>query len=232
MRRLSRLPVVLMPALLGALLLFHFGMTVAYLTPLNPAKLRVHHWITGYMQPFFIQNWHLFAPDPVKDTRVLMVSCRLRQPDGTLTETPWADISTPFRQARYLNRFTPADRLDRPQSSAVHTIFNRDETLTTLQAHRTEEASDYNEMVDELSKADERQREDGRLLLTRIGSAHCDRLYGVGTSEAVRVRIAVLRFPRFSERHKPDSEGDLSYILLDWEPYQFVSPLIAAEVSE
>lgn len=213
-------------------LVVHFGFTIAYIAPINPVKLRIYGVIVSYMHPFFVQNWHLFAPDPVKDTRVLTVACRLRQPDGSTTVTDWADISTPFRQARYINRFTPADRMDRPQSSAVHAIFNRDETLTMLQKHRTNEDSEYNAMVDELVEADAQERKNGVLLLNRIASAHCDRLYGQGRTEAVRVRIAVLRFPRFSERYLPDAAGELSYITMDWAPYQVVAPIVNMEGSQ
>src|SRR3712207_5577325 len=107
---------ILVPGLLGLVLLCHFGMTLAFLMPLNPTKVRIQHHVGAYMQPFFVQDWHLFAPDPVKDTRVLTVACQLRQPDGTYRVTDWADVSTPLRQARQRNRFSPADRLDRPQS--------------------------------------------------------------------------------------------------------------------
>ncbi len=232
MQRLSRWVVNLFPVALLLMLAVHFGFTVAYLTPLNPVKLRIYDVILAYMHPFFVQNWHLFAPDPVKDTRVLTVACRLKQPDGRTVVTDWVDISTPFRQARYRNRFTPADRLDRPQSSAVHAIFNRDEMLATLLKHRTKEPSEYNELVDELAQIDARERQNGVLLLNRIASAHCDRLYGRGRTEAVRVRIVILRFPRFSQRHLPDEAGELSYILLDWAPYQDVAPLVLGEVTK
>jgi Family of unknown function (DUF5819) len=231
MRVPSQLTLISLLAIVTLGVIFHFAMTLAYLIPLNPLKLRYHHLIVGYMHPFFIQNWQLFAPDPVKDTRVLVIACRLRQPDGTLTETAWIDISAPFRQARARNRFTPADRLERPQSSAVHIVFHRDEILTTLEERRTEGDTEYNKVVEQLTEAEKRQREEGYLVLNRIASAHCDHLYGRGRTAEVRVRIAILRFPRFSERHRPDSEGKLGYVALDWAPYQPVAPLSAIEVT-
>jgi hypothetical protein len=214
-----------MLAILTAVLVFHFTMTLMYLTPFNPLKLRFYPLIISYMHPFFIQNWQLFAPNPVKHTRRLVVACRLRQSDGTLSETPWVDVSEPFDQARAHSRFAPANRLERPQSSTIHLIFNRDEMLTTLEEHRTEENTEYNKLVDQLKEAEEHQREDAYIVLNRIASAHCDHLYGGGRTAEVRVRIAVLRFPRFSERHRPDSEGKVSQIALEWAPYQPVAPL-------
>jgi hypothetical protein len=225
MRTLPRLTLALLPALLGLALAFHFAMTLAYLTPLNPLKLRFYQPVTAYMQPFFVQNWHLFAPDPIRDTRVLTVACRLRQPDGTVAETGWADVSTPFRRARQANRFTPADRMDRPQSGAVHAVFNRDETLMVLQKHRRDEDPDYDRLLEELGRAEGRQREEALTVLNRIASAHCDRLYGPDRTVEVRPRVVVLQFPRFSDRDRPDSDGELTYQLLDWAPYQRVAPL-------
>jgi hypothetical protein len=227
MRLLPRLTLALLPALLGAALAFHFATTLAYLTPLNPWKLSFYQLVNSYMHPLFVQNWHLFAPDPVRDTRVLTVSCRLRQPDGSLIETPWVDVSTPFRQARQANRITPADRMDRPQSSAMHALFSRDETLLLLQKHRRDEDADsgYDRLLEELGRGEARQREGALTVLNRIASAHCDSLHGAGRTVEVRPRIVVLQYPRFSERHRPDADGELTYHLLDWAPYQAVAPL-------
>jgi hypothetical protein len=227
MRWLPRLTLALLPLVLGGALAFHFAMTLAYLTPLNPLKLALQQPVLAYMQPFFAQNWHLFAPDPVRDSRVLTVSCRLRQPDGGLVETPWADVSTPLRQAKQANRFSPADRLERPQSGAVHAIFSQDETLQVLQKHRREDDPEFDRLLEGLGRADQRQREEGLTVINRIASAHCDRLYGAGRTVEVRPRIVVLQFPRFSERLRPDEDGQLTYHLLDWAPYQPVAPLAA-----
>jgi hypothetical protein len=227
MHPVPRLTLALLPALLASALALHFALTLAYLTPLNPLKLAFHQSVSAYMQPFFVQNWHLFAPDPVRETHVLTVACRLRQPDGTLTETGWVDVSSPFRRARQANRFTPADRMDRPQASAMHTLVSRDETLLLLQKHRRDDEPDpaFDLLLEELGRGESRQREEALTLINRIASAHCDYLHGPGRTTDVRPRIVVLRFPRFSERHRPDADGQLTYHLLDWAPHQAVAPM-------
>ena len=45
---------------------------------------------------------------------------------------------------------------------------------------------------------------------------------------AVRMRLAVLKFPRFSRRDLPDAKGELTYYDFDWARYQPVAPLEAA----
>ena len=225
MHRLSRITVTVFPALLTLVLMFHFLMTLAYLTPLNPIKLYFQQANLAYMQPFFLQNWQLFAPNPVRDTRVLMVSCRIRDTDGTMTTTEWSDISTPLREASYDNRLVPADRLERLQTGATRIIFGQDEILVELQEHRSEADDEFNKMIDELAQEDEENRQAAIVVLNRIGSAQCDRLYGEDRTEEVRIRVALLEFPRFSQRHLPNEEGELSYVLFDWAPYERVAPM-------
>jgi hypothetical protein len=115
--------------------------------------------------------------------------------------------------------------MDRPQSGAVHAVYNRDETLTVLQKHRRDGDPEYDRLLEELGRAEGRHREEALTLLNRIASAHCDRLYGPDRTTDVRTRIVVLQFPRFSDRHRPDGDGELTYHLLDWAPYQRVAPL-------
>jgi hypothetical protein len=95
MRRSSHLALMFMPVSLALALLIHFGMTLAYLTPINPLKLRFARLIDGYMNPLFQQNWRLFAPEPLSDTRIIMAACRVRKEDGGTVETGWNDITTP-----------------------------------------------------------------------------------------------------------------------------------------
>lgn len=232
MRRLATFLPGILPAVLAVVLIGHFGMTLAYLTPFNPIKMRFFSTIYAYMHPLFSQDWHLFAPDPIRDSRVLTISCRLRQATGETIDTAWADISTPRLEEHYRNRFAPADRLDRPTSNAMQQLFETNELTILLDKHRPPDNPEYNKTVDELTKADEQGREHSRNMMNRIASAHCDQLYGYGRTEAVRTRIVFLQFPRFSKRHMPDSAGEFSEVILDWAPYQAVAPLMSEEASE
>ncbi|XXX78200.1 DUF5819 family protein [Sorangium sp. So ce134] len=231
------------PALLAAALCFHFAMTLSYLTPQNPLKLRFARLIDGYMNPFFQQNWHLFAPDPITDTRLLMVACRLRRPDGGTTETEWTDITTPYWEAHLENRLGPATRVGRSVTGAARLIYSADPTSLQM-AKKLEERrarpqpggggpEPPEEQVVDLLRGEVKKEQDagfqlGKSVLERAGSAHCDSLYGPDRTAAVRMRMAVLRFPRFSRRDLPDAKGELSYYDLDWAPYQRVAPLEAA----
>ena len=60
-----RHPSTTLAGLLAIVLGLHFVITLIYLMPLNPIKLRLAPLITGYMQPFFAQDWRFFAPEPI-----------------------------------------------------------------------------------------------------------------------------------------------------------------------
>ncbi|WP_437586174.1 DUF5819 family protein [Sorangium sp. So ce1000] len=244
MRRFLRVLSTSAPALLAAALCFHFAMTLSYLTPQNPLQLRFARLISGYMNPLFQQNWHLFAPDPISDTRLLMVACRLREPDGSTTETGWTDITTPYWEGHLENRLGPATRLGRSVTGAARMIYTADPTSLQItkkleqrrvRAQAGEGAPEDPEghVVDalrgEVKKEQDAAYQLGKSVLERAGSAHCDSLYGPNRTVAVRMRMAVLRFPRFSRRDLPDSKGDMTYYDLDWAPYQSVAPLSVAE---
>lgn len=208
------------------LFIFHFGITLVHLTPLSPAKLRVMPSVSSYINPFFSQDWHLFAPDPVRDSQVIVVNCRVIQPDGSTVEMGWSDISTPFREATYRNRFSSADYITKLHSAITHAYLTPgSELLHTFVEKRTDEESDYNKLVDYMSEDRTADLDRAVKYLNRIASAHCDRLYAVGQTKEVRVRIVGLAYPRFSERFKADEDGDYSFYDLAWVPYEYVAPI-------
>ncbi|WP_433933507.1 DUF5819 family protein [Sorangium cellulosum] len=243
MRRFLRVLSTSAPALLGAALCFHFAMTLAYLTPQNPLKLRFARLIDGYMNPLLQQNWHLFAPDPITDTRLLMVACRLRAPDGSTTETGWTDITTPYWEAHLENRLGPATRVGRSVTGAARLIYSADPASLQMAKKLDErraralqggggpdapEEQEVDRLRDQVKREQDAGSRLGQIVLTRAGSAHCDSLYGPNRTTAVRMRMAVLRFPRFSRRDLPDARGEMAYCDLDWAPYQPVAPLEVA----
>jgi len=49
-----------------------------------------HKW---WIYPFFEQNWALFAPDPMSENFRVQAQSRVRNPDGTATESAWTDLT-------------------------------------------------------------------------------------------------------------------------------------------
>jgi hypothetical protein len=46
---------------------------------------------TAYVDPYFTQNWRLFAPNPVAEDRNLLFQGAYRAADGSVVETEWVD---------------------------------------------------------------------------------------------------------------------------------------------
>jgi hypothetical protein len=65
------------------------------------------------------------------------------------------------------------------------------------------------------------RNETANRLTARVASAHAFKLYGASHDvRRVKVRIAINRFPRFSQRAQPDAEGEIGYREFEWMPYQ------------
>ncbi len=186
--------------------------TVLYLAPPNPVAVLHMQTINTVMYPFFSQNWHLFAPSPIRTNFILTARCR----EGDKV-TEWQDLSTPMLARHHRDRNSPMGRLLRTQTTAVHQVLGRssDEWLPlicrrdrTLPVCRGED------------QASRRARETALFIINRVASAACDQLIGVGRASAVQGRILVHQPPPWSQRHVPSVAGTTRYVQLPWGDYQ------------
>src|SRR3989337_1611903 len=72
-------------------MLVYVGNTTLYLAPPNPVTAQLLPVIRAIQNPLFAQNWHLFAPDPVKSDFVLTVRCRTKD-----EVSAWQEITAPL----------------------------------------------------------------------------------------------------------------------------------------
>ncbi|WP_156464567.1 DUF5819 family protein [Aeromicrobium sp. Root495] len=86
-RRLSARGVVV--ALLVLVAGFHVVAVSAAALPPNRYSDAVRP-VLGYLNPYFTQNWRLFAPNPVSSDRTIRFQAAIRQDDGVVT-TSWVD---------------------------------------------------------------------------------------------------------------------------------------------
>jgi hypothetical protein len=71
------------------LFVFHVGMHILYLAPINPATNDYSHQVHLYMDTLFSQNWHLFAPEPATSGLQLQYRCT----DHALWVNPLKDLA-------------------------------------------------------------------------------------------------------------------------------------------
>jgi hypothetical protein len=185
--------------------------TFVYLTPPNPVKARWLPLINSLMHPLFAQNWHLFAPDPIRTNFVLSVRCRTRA--GV---SPWRDITQPMLERHHRERTSPMSRLLRVQQNAIRMFLgvSQDEWRQLL-CRRNPRSPACREESPQIA----RQREIGLYLLRRSASEVCDRIAGHGRTQAVQLRILMHTPPMWSRRDRPAVEGSTRFVALPWAAY-------------
>lgn len=186
--------------------------TFLYLTPPNPVKAQWLPLIIGLAHPLFAQNWHLFAPDPIRTNFVLSARCRT-----AAGASSWRDITQPMLERHHRDRTSPISRLLRVQQNAIRLYlgFSQDEWRHLLCRRNPRSPACQNE-----SPQIARQREIGLYLLRRSASEACDRMAGRGQTQAVQMRILVHTPPMWSRRDQPATEGTTRFIPLPWAAYQ------------
>jgi hypothetical protein len=224
MRTVKHRLVTLAPLAFGVLLVAHFSATLVHLMPMNPIKMALAPVVDRYMSPTFAQRWELFAPDPIIDTKRLLVSCRVRRGDAT-TETAWADITTPVRALKYRFRLSPADRLERVQTASLHLAFAPDDAVLLRMKRQKEVRDAYAQLIASFDDRKRQQLELAKTLLGRVASVECDRWYGSGATVAVRVRMLAIDPPPFSQRWLSNEAGAVHYFDFDWRDYERVAPI-------
>ncbi len=185
----------------------YFSATFLYLTPPNPVKARHLGTILSVELPLFSQNWHLFAPNPVRSNLLLAGRCGV----GSQT-TPWTDLTTPFVAGHHRNRFSRLGKLLRPTQDALYLILGRN-------------LDEWRPLVCKRFPTDERCRNDrerqkarelGTYIVQRVVSASCAGVPGV---QRVQARIIVHDPPPWSRRHDRQDAGKMRYLTLPWMEY-------------
>lgn len=193
--------------------LFHFAMTGLYLLPLNPVKLTWNPYLMRYVDPFFYQNWHLFAPDPVDSSQSVIGKCRVGD-----VESDWFDITQGV-----------VDGLEEdPIASALSSVLHLQQNLIRSYLFGSYDTGEVflltycREQPDaEYCRAREERVMEERALaldgLVRLVTDVC-MTNGFPSVDSVYVRLTDLRFPRFSSRTLPDEEGQVGYYNIGWQP--------------
>jgi hypothetical protein len=191
---------------------WHLGGAFLSAAPLNvvatrqPAETLMRH-----ISPFFAQNWQLFAPDPISEDTGLLLKARHRV-DGRTVESRWIDITTPRvdRSQSVSGRLLP-NRVHRMPGTLVQLASWEDPDLRRLRNRPADERRP-GELVEggrdrpeqpadrlPISRTEAGRRRSFEQFLRSLLSAEA--LSRFGDVVAVRARLVVHEFPRFSQRH-------------------------------
>jgi hypothetical protein len=186
--------------------------TVLYLTPPNPVKAQWLPVILRLAHPLFAQNWHLFAPNPIRTNYVLSVRCRTHT-----GSSPWVDATQPLLARHHRDRTSPMGRLLRIQQNAIRMFLGitPDEWRQVICRRSPDSPACRRE-----GPVLDRLRDTGAYLLHRTASLVCDRVVGVGQTRSVQLRILMHTPPAWSRRDLPAAAGVTRVIGLPWNAYQ------------
>ncbi|NEE00930.1 DUF5819 family protein [Phytoactinopolyspora halotolerans] len=213
---------------LVGLLCMHFALTFLWNAPSNPIKDAVGDEMRGYMRPMFIQNWSLFAPNPVNAEDELLVRARYNDPSTggerttewiSATEAEWTLVThnpAPSRASRL------SSNLHRRLDSAWDDLSNEQQEIMT---------SDYTDMENWKPLADDLISAQGGETSSRVANmVRADRvatgyatqvaraLWG-GEIVAVQFQLRRTPVPRWDVRNEPEpEEPSRSYHDFGWRP--------------
>lgn len=220
---------VLLSALLLALalgLILHFAMTVAYVAPLSMAKIRALPVLQTYMEPYFAQGWELFAPDPILQSKYLMVSCRMEDSQGRVSETDPVDVTSRLHHEQRAFRLNHADRMLRSQLSPLTLIAPPVDPLAdAIQRLENTAAKEVREVVEGVRSGKDENVKFGLRLLSRVASAECHGLHPQRRLTSSRAIMVSVSAPPFSRRNDHSVQGEKSLTDFGWMPYEHVSSL-------
>ncbi|MGC3002275.1 DUF5819 family protein [Streptomyces sp. G35A] len=190
----------------GALLGAHMTMAALSQAPLSPAKLVYGDWVADYLDPYFSQNWQLFAPTPVSDNRGILA--RATCADGSVS--PYYDVTARGLEKARTSRFFPS-RESRVVSAHIQNITSSEEILRRL---RVKQTNDKKPVLPPLpyEKATEAEavRSLSRYAHDQMPTV-CD-----GNAAKVQIRMYVETLPPWSRRNDPSAEGKVMVKDFDW----------------
>ncbi|MGW0753214.1 DUF5819 family protein [Streptomyces sp. NPDC002587] len=223
----QRAALSLIGVLAAGAVFFHFSMTALHHTPFNPIREKHDDKIRAYMAPYFQQDWHLFAPEPVSEDSGYLVRAQVKKPDGSVETTQWADVTTPHIDKVQRQRFWPS-RVERLAPGVRQRLEGwHDQDLDALRREKDPVAPKNADVSAEAPPLDpplapgELAARDSALLYARaVASDEARAMWGDGV-RAVQVRIVVNKFPRFSQRSVRTNKGEVSYYDVAWmQPFK------------
>jgi hypothetical protein len=193
--------------LVGAALLFgHFFILFLYNGPPNPVQKRNYEAIARYVEPYFSQDWRLFAPNPINFNSQILVRAKIGDGATPERQTPWLNLTAPAI-AQVQGRLLPT-RLYRVVGGGVNMLIdaglgpakNGEESKSIPRDPLQERAIKYVSTIATLAARVE---------------------WGDGVS-AIQIRTTHQKIPDFAEQNKCRADQVRRHDL-DWMPPMTVS---------
>ncbi|WP_283134314.1 DUF5819 family protein [Rhizohabitans arisaemae] len=197
---------------MGLVLIWHFGMTFLYVAPWNPAYDKSASVVEGYMNPYFGQNWELFAPDPIDYNARVLVRAKVKDASGWERHTGWLDMTGPERK-RALGSLFPG-RVSRVVGGSRQLMTDADVPPSAASLPKQEETEGPETETVEEKPVDLVLQDQAVRHMRAIATLAARAEWGDGVT-AVQVRISDHLFPRFEDKDR-NGKGTKTYSDFDW----------------
>ncbi|UTX52573.1 DUF5819 family protein [Leucobacter aridicollis] len=210
-----------------ALLAVHMFFTGVYNTPYTDLKYQVLPGAAAdqYVRPYLVQDYKIFAPDPVDTDRQLWVRAWVETPGGERTRSEWVNASAvelaePYRRTlRKQLSVVGAERL-----MATYRALSEEQQQVASKNHL--DGDELYGLRDALVAADDSNRAEVRAFIraTNYTASYATQvahaMWGdAGDVQAVQVRAVYDPVIRWADRHDPDAERPpAKYTDLGWVP--------------
>ncbi|MFI7222581.1 DUF5819 family protein [Nonomuraea angiospora] len=181
-------------------------MTFLYVAPWNPVYDRTSSVVDAYIDPYFGQNWELFAPDPIDYNPRVLVRAKVKDPSGWERHTGYIDIIEPELDKARGTLF--ASRVARLVGGARQMMTDAD--VEPVMPEGTEEDEEAEEEPAE--EPDKEFQAQAIQHMTVIATLAARAKWGDGVT-AVQVRVSDQVIPRWEDQ---DAEIDKTYGDFPW----------------
>jgi Family of unknown function (DUF5819) len=190
---------ILVP-LLYVLLFIHFSIVGLSLLPNNPISHVHKSQIRSYVDPFFTQNWNLFAPNPIASNQTLLIEFTTHYKKDSVT-SKWLDIKDAVHKTRVKNFWSPLQRLEKYIGSITESIV---EDQIELKEYLTKHPNISKDSITIL--LNQYKTNYGHRTLIKYSKIVYSRIHAIDSipnadSVCLKYRIVDAEFPRFSKRY-------------------------------
>lgn len=188
--------------------------------PITPLSLKVVPVASKVTEPYLVQNWQLFAPDPISEERGAVA--RARCVDGSTTQ--FVDITSEHVEAVQATRLFPS-RQSRVVSNSMFNLFLQDPYLAryreSVEPATADDADEPGAVAAEdplltVSPDEVAVRQQGERVLANFAQWSLADLCASGVQE-VQLRYVLHKFPRWSQRDHWQDNGELQILESGWQ---------------
>jgi hypothetical protein len=184
--------------------LIHFTIILINVGPVTPLSIDLNEKTENYINPIFSQNWHLFAPDPVKDNYYLYIQAKNNE--AVADSTTWIDITRPLIENNHSSLITPFNRIIRIYSGLVSSFVGgiSDDLLFKLYKKADDRNLLHKQFKKNLERDKKRSKEKVEEELFRYCASFSKSIFNTQKFEKIRFRIDIVTEIPFSERNNPN----------------------------